>query len=274
MNECACLIPYHKYEMTYLEKLALNRIYDVFANRTCYLLLPSYIDPNKFISMNLDQNIIDKYIKYHNNFYYVNFGDEYFKSSCTYNALVLHENTYNYFKNLGFNYVLICQLDAFIFEDKLDYFLEKNYDFIGSFLSTYLNTWMENEIIDNYCEHLLTKNIFMNGGFSLRNIDFCINAINNYHDFIYDTLIPEFLDGKNNHVNEDDFFSQNVYNIPKALDIFNFCLSGYNAKNYHFIINYEYPMAIHYILDNEKCKYPQFLINKFLQEQNIFYNIV
>ena len=273
MNNCVVLIPHHKYDLIYLEKLSLNRIYDVFDNMQCYLILPSYINANKFIDINLDKNVKDKYLLYHDNFDYMYFDDKWFNSAAANNSLMLTKNIYIPFKELGFDYMLIAQLDAFVFHNDIDNYLNKNYDFIGSYLFTCLDSWYIDKIIEEYPNHYLTHQIILNGGFSLRNIDFCILTIEYYTPWLQDTVIKEGLDNNYILIGEDDFFSQNVKNIAEPLDIFRFAISGNNIVKCHFLINYEYPMAIHAILDEEKNKYAQFLINNFLKENNISYII-
>lgn len=96
MNNCAVLIPHYKYDLIYLEKLSLNRIYDVFDHMQCYLILPSYIDANKFIDINLDKNVKDKYLLYHDNFAYMYFDDKYFNCVAAYNSLMLTKYIYSF----------------------------------------------------------------------------------------------------------------------------------------------------------------------------------
>lgn len=59
-----------------------------------------------------------------------NFSDESFSSLRAYNKLVLSEGFYNRF--LDYKYVLIYQLDAYVFKDELLFWAEKDYDYIGA----------------------------------------------------------------------------------------------------------------------------------------------
>ena len=85
------------------------------------------------------------------------FNRNYFNSLDAYNKLCLSNEFYDKF--LNFEYMLIYQLDAWVFNDKLQYWCEKAYDYIGAPL-----------FYDN------DKTVFSgvgNGGFSLRRVQYC-----------------------------------------------------------------------------------------------------
>jgi hypothetical protein len=58
------------------------------------------------------------------------FPDEYFSSLIAYNRLMLSPEFYSRFSNC--KYVLIHQLDAYVFRDELKEWCDKNYDYIGA----------------------------------------------------------------------------------------------------------------------------------------------
>ena len=68
---------------------------------------------------------------YEKNFYLVAlaFNDTYFESIYGYNQLMLNVEFYEAFSK---KYILIYQTDAFIFKDDLNYWCEKDYDYIGA----------------------------------------------------------------------------------------------------------------------------------------------
>lgn len=57
------------------------------------------------------------------------FDNKYFQNILGYNQLMLSENFY---KSFDKKYILIYQTDAFVFKNELDFWLEKNYDYIGA----------------------------------------------------------------------------------------------------------------------------------------------
>lgn len=58
------------------------------------------------------------------------FDDDYFRDTRSYNRLLLSESFYQRFKHR--QYILIHQLDAFVFRDQLEYWCEQGYDYIGA----------------------------------------------------------------------------------------------------------------------------------------------
>ncbi|MFB9054544.1 DUF5672 family protein [Formosa undariae] len=58
------------------------------------------------------------------------FEDLYFKGLKGYNKLLMSAKFYQRFK--AYNFMLIYQLDAWVFRDELDYWCEQNYDYIGA----------------------------------------------------------------------------------------------------------------------------------------------
>lgn len=81
-----------------------------------------------------------------------------FSSTQSYNKLLLSANFYKSFKD--FRYILLYQLDAWVFRDELEYWCHKGYDYIGA-------PWFENFGSHEQGYKLWTVG---NGGFSLRRI--------------------------------------------------------------------------------------------------------
>lgn len=91
------------------------------------------------------------------------FPFKYFNGIKGYNLLMLDKSFYNRFHN--YEYMLIYQLDAWVFRDELDEWCSKGYDYIGA-------PWMEN----NNGELKLSG--VGNGGFSLRRIQHFVDVLN------------------------------------------------------------------------------------------------
>ncbi|SNR55861.1 DUF5672 family protein [Flavobacterium sp. ov086] len=123
------------------------------------------------------------------------FPKHYFANIEGYNELLLSSTFYESF--LDTEYILIYQLDAFVFKDDLKNWCEKGYDYIGApWLATYA---------DSTCRSLLYKlgklfrskkkrareAIFFkvgNGGFSLRKVKSHYEISKKYKEFIFDFL--------------------------------------------------------------------------------------
>lgn len=108
------------------------------------------------------------------------FDKDYFSSIKAYNRLVLSEDFYAAFDR--YEYMLIYQLDAFVFKDELKEWCEQGYDYIGAPwipYGKYLGKWGKFYLNLRFHLFFLHKTIrhhkfFMyqvgNGGFSLRKI--------------------------------------------------------------------------------------------------------
>ena len=93
------------------------------------------------------------------------FDKGYFDSTAHYSDLCFSEDFYLRFKQ--YEYMLICQPDAWVFRDELDQWCQKGYDYIGA------------PIYFPYNKTRFTRIFYGvgNGGFSLRRIEHCLNII-------------------------------------------------------------------------------------------------
>jgi hypothetical protein len=93
------------------------------------------------------------------------FDREYFKDVRGYNKLMLSEIFYRRFS--AYKYILIYQLDAYVFRDELDYWCKQGYDYIGA-------PWFE-----DYKTHEEGAKLWAvgNGGFSLRRTKYFIKVL-------------------------------------------------------------------------------------------------
>lgn len=93
------------------------------------------------------------------------FDKGYFDSTAHYSDLCLSEDFYLRFT--GYEYMLICQPDAWVFRDELDHWCSKGYDYIGA------------PIYFPYSKKKFTRIFYGvgNGGFSLRRIEHCLRVI-------------------------------------------------------------------------------------------------
>jgi hypothetical protein len=109
-----------------------------------------------------------------------NFDDCYFKGIYGYNKLMLSSVFYERF--LQYDYILIYQLDVWVFRDELDYWCDKDYDYIGApwivkskynLLPLRIFIWIKSKyykLIGKIFDHELLGNKVGNGGFSLRKV--------------------------------------------------------------------------------------------------------
>lgn len=98
------------------------------------------------------------------------FPDHFFRDVGTYSRLLLSPKFYRRFQQ--YEYMLIYQLDAFVFSDDLNLWCKKGMDYIGA-------PWFENFSVNNENAALIRAG---NGGFSLRNIKSHLKVL---HSFSY-----------------------------------------------------------------------------------------
>ncbi len=141
MNKVAVVIPSHKAKLSNNEKISLTQCRKVLKKYDRFLVVPEgttidYADDEKLLPVRA----------------------EYLSSRKAYSEYVLSEEFYQLFED--YEYILIYQLDAFVFEDKLEYFCNLGYDYIGA------------EWLHGLECHTMEKSLwyFANGGFSLRKV--------------------------------------------------------------------------------------------------------
>lgn len=114
---CAILIPVYKPDMTESELLSLRQAVRVLMNHPLILFAPR--------GMNLSN-----YLKEYQGFRVEYFDKEYFEGIAGYNRLMMSSLFYGHFQS--YEYILIYQLDAYIFRDEVELWCSKGYDYIGA----------------------------------------------------------------------------------------------------------------------------------------------
>ena len=144
MNQLAIVIPVYRERLSKNETISLTQALRCFKNYNIFFLAPE--------GLKIDCQDI-------NSIKYEYFDPQYFKNVRTYSCLMLNSDVYKRF--CKDKYILIYQLDAFVFRSGIEYFLYKNYDYIGApTLEGMLKPYREEKV-------LFTQN----GGFSLRRIE-------------------------------------------------------------------------------------------------------
>ena len=171
MSRVAVIIPIYKEELDDLEKISLAQVRKVLKNYPLIFIAPegknfSYLEPGEML---------------------VQFHPQYFQSGRTYSNLLMSPFFYEPF--LVFEYMLIYQLDAFVFYDALGDFCRLGYDYIGA-------AWPV-----SWGKATPDKTLRVgNGGFCLRKVAAC-------HRLLIET--SRWLNWKNTLANtsEDGFFA-------------------------------------------------------------------
>ena len=155
-SKVAVVIPTYKEELNELEKISLAQVKKVLGKYPLIFVAPE--------GKNLS------YLEQSNGTTY--FPPQFFKSKETYNYLMTSPAFYKTFDN--YDYILIYQLDAFVFYDALEYFCSLGYDYIGA-------PWPRS-LAYKFPNYKAAR--VGNGGFSLRNVKACYNVLINHAELI------------------------------------------------------------------------------------------
>lgn len=150
-NMAAVVIPYYHNDLDWVEETSINQVLKVLNKHNLILLCPKSL------------KIQEKY----SDLTCVRVEDYHMDSVQSYNQMMLSRWFYELF--CDYEYILIYQLDAFVFSDRLMEFCQMGYDYIGA-------PWLRGEF--HPAGH---RGVYYigNGGFSLRKIDSFINILNN-----------------------------------------------------------------------------------------------
>ena len=110
------VIPIYKEEPSHNELISLQQCVKVLGDYNLYLVKPRSLNTSRY-------EVSDKIRS-------ISFPDRYFQSIDGYNKLLLSPRFYGAF--ISSEYLLICQLDTFIFSDQLAYWVNKKFDYIGA----------------------------------------------------------------------------------------------------------------------------------------------
>lgn len=233
------IIPVYKSDFSFEEILSFKRIYYQLSNLYKIVVVKPF-------SLDLS-DLTDKYPEVD----LVSFPDEYFRGIAGYNRLMLSPDFYKAF--LDVDYILISQLDTYIFRDDLTGFLEKGYDYWGA-------PWIERDLYrflpflkkikysrKKYSKEAIkwkqnTENIVGNGGLSLRRVRRFYEATLKYADRIrvYNSNPGKSL------FNEDRFWAHEPEDFiyPPQEEALRFSFDKYPAQCFRET-NAELPFGCH-----------------------------
>jgi hypothetical protein len=149
---CAIVIPVYRSIPQWNERISIQRCVDVFTDRDIIIVCPEGLDISAYTA------IATKAI-------HLPLKSSYFKSIESYSLLLNSPYFYKHF--LDYTYILIHQLDVFVFEDQLEYWCSKGYDYIGApwINATWIKKLKEKISWIDTCIYPVG-----NGGFSLRKV--------------------------------------------------------------------------------------------------------
>jgi hypothetical protein len=202
-EKAVVVIPFYNEELSSFEKIALLQCEKVLVGHPKIA-----VKPNK---LNLPLEVSGL-----SNLSVISFDDNYFTDIWGYNQLMLSDVFYNSF--LEYEYILIHQLDAFVFKDDLNYWCNQNFDYIGApwlrvkphsnifsvYLHQFKNYWYarNNTMKEGAPRNEQLEDRVGNGGFSLRRVtvfaEYCIT---------FKSMIEKYQAEKGSWFHEDIFWS-------------------------------------------------------------------
>lgn len=152
MEMAAVLIPVYKNELSRSEQISLQQCKRILGRYPVILIAPQTM---KIENRELSGLHVER------------FPQSFFDGISGYNRLMLSREFYQRFER--YEYILIYQLDAFVFSDRLQHFCELGYDYIGA-------PWLQGY---RYITGLERRYLHVgNGGFSLRKVNAFLEILN------------------------------------------------------------------------------------------------
>lgn len=227
---CCIVIPVYKETPDEPEKASFKQCLHVLHTYPIILVVPESLNTSQYETLAAGKLEVQR------------FNDTYFKDVQGYNRLMLSQQFYKRFA--AYRYMLVYQLDAWVFRDELEYWCSKNYDYIGAPWTGH--SWAAFAAGHHtFMRTLLYKlgyrkfNLVGNGGLSLRKVK---SAVFNLGIFSYS--VKKFTG------NEDAFFSFyiNSYNpffsIPSSAEALGFSFDIHPEQSFA-LNNNRLPMGCH-----------------------------
>lgn len=235
-KKAVVVIPFYKNTLTDFDKIALQQCFKILNDHPIVAIKP--------FGLNLPDET-----KAYNFLKIVDFDDDYFKNVQGYNRLMLDGIFYKAF--LDFEFILIYQLDAFVFKDELDEWCNKGFDYIGAPWIRAADQGIFNIVKRKLQQYIHTHyNIQKNGAPSPRQLEYKVGnggfSLRRVHKFYelciqYREMIAHYNKNDTHFFNEDVFWSVEVNRKSKQLNIPGYKTALKFAVEFHpkraFIIN-------------------------------------
>ena len=157
---CAVVIPVYKESLDVYEELSFRQCLKILHDYPIYLVTYKELILSEYEQLARDYNILFKKVL---------FPKSFFEGVSGYNNLMMQRIFYLSFS--AYNYILIYQLDAFVFKDELTYWCNQGYDYIGAPVES---PWFEK--CNSGKDGAVVWRVG-NGGFSLRKVDYFLKVL-------------------------------------------------------------------------------------------------
>lgn len=217
MSTCVVVIPIYKAVPKPSETASFKQCLSILKNYDIYIVTFEELDMSVYAE--ISETVGKAYkLKF--------FSKDYFTSVAKYNKLCLSRSFYDCFSY--YDYMLIYQLDAWVFRDELQDWCNKGYDYIGAPQFYRIHADIHTKIFYEVG----------NGGFSLRNIQYCKNILAINRNMPY--LRPSFL-WKMYFTEEFKVYKKHNYISAFLIILFKVILKTFGYRN-----------TLKYMIDSEK----------------------
>lgn len=230
------IIPVYLTQPSEFEKKSFEQCLKVLVNYPISIICPENFDISFYESQasKLRKQIIIE-----------RFSEKYFLSLKDYNHLMLSKQFYERFKN--FKFILIYQLDAWVFRDELEFWCCQEFDVIGApWINSNLFDWIKDDMYPKklfYFHRFFGRGEYLckvgNGGLSLRKVKSCSSNIK-----LFNKTASSW------RANEDSFFSHYVktfnpfFRVAPVKTALRFSFDIY-PQNAYKMNNYNLPFGCH-----------------------------
>lgn len=245
---CAIVIPIYKESLDRYEELSLRQCLKILKKYKVFIVTYEHLELSNYYNIAGEYNVqLDK----------IFFPPSFFEGIEGYNRLMKSKDFYLSFSS--FKYILIYQLDAFVFKDDLENWCRLGYDYIGA-------PWVEDD--DGKTVNVNDWKVG-NGGLSLRKVSHCLKVLKwkgpvlKYSYYKKLKYLPYMLGWKNNiayfknsNMNEDALFSGFLSpsylnpNLPSPVEAASFAFEKYPSYLYR-VCNNHLPFGCHAFLKYE-----------------------
>lgn len=214
MKKCVIVIPVYKEEIEPDEISSLKNTLKILSNYDVKIVCPESLNIQKY------SDIFD--------FDFIKLDDRHFVDDYAYSRLLLTDYFYRFFED--YEYMLICQTDAWVFENKLEDWCNKGYDYIGA-------PWFEEYGIATEDSKMLEY--AGNGGFCLRKIKTFVDILSNAQNS--NKKLRNFMQVYTKGGNVSPW---QIYKIPKSIlryfakeNVLSYAIKNLNLHEDNVIVN-------------------------------------
>ncbi|MET0572217.1 MAG: DUF5672 family protein [Pedobacter agri] len=204
MSEVIVTVPLYKEIPSNEEKMSFLQLLKVLGQHPIAIVTHKELDLSQYIELAEEKTLKIEY-----------FPSTFFSNIEGYSKLLCAKAFYKRFEK--YKFLLIYQLDAWVFRDELDFWCNLNHDYIGA-------PWFYEHNKKNALETFYGVG---NGGFSLRKISSHLKALNHFYQLeSYNAILRDFLTSRIGYIAIKNLF----YNLT----VRNF---SHYMFNQHVIIN-------------------------------------